>query len=400
MIIFVLKRISAFGYTEVEGMLSIGGVSLNQRTNQSWGAVNGSSDRFSVRSDGNNHHNNVGINKQRNSAVSSLLGVNKSSTVESKRKRRDLLRDINKTTKTTISSDGTKHKVFEMVSDDKKNGFMDLKATRNTKKKEKSTKPVRYNYKEVAAKIQNAKNSTGAEQAVLSAKRKVLELKRKISSGDGDAEELQLALTHAKRMEMVARKKKHHLELEELVVTTQSRDERAEEFEENVSGVRDALITSAEDKIKSAEDDILDERVDMIDEALDDIKENNMEISEEELADLNEMIAEFGEEELKELEEAMEDLESLEIIDPHMSSEELKELKIKHRNSEHRDMVKADMDYLKEIIRHQLQTGGVSLSRDTDNASDTAVAYAGPGAAVLSMTMTTPEIGAALDMTI
>ncbi len=112
------------------------------------------------------------------------------------------------------------------------------------------------------------------------------------------------------------------------------------------------------------------------------------------------MRAEFGEEELKELEEAMEDLESLEIIDPHMSPEELKELKIKHRNAEHRDMVKADMDYLKEMIRHQLQTGRITPSYDTNNASDAAVAYAGPGAAVLSMTMTTPEIGTALDMTI
>ena len=381
-------------------MLSIGGVSLDQRTNQSWGAIHGSSDRFGVRSDGNNHHNNAGINKQINSAVSSLLGVNKSSNAESKSNRRALLRDINKPTKTLISSDGTKHKVFETVSDDKKNGFMDLKATKNTKKKEKSTKPVRYNYKEVATKIQNAKNSTGAEQAVLSAKRKVLELKRKISSGDGDAEELQLALTHAKRMEMVARKKKHHLELEELVVTTQSRDERAEEFEENISGVRDALISSAEDKLKTAEDDILDDRTEILDETFDEIKEGNIELSEEELADLNEMIAEFGEEELKELEDAMEELESLEIIDPHMSPEELKELKIKHRNAEHRDMVKADMDYLKEMIRHQLQAGGISPSCDTNKASDTAVAYAGPGAAVLSMTMNTPEIGAALDMTI
>ncbi len=380
-------------------MLSIGGVSLDQRSNQSWGAIHGNSDRFSVRSDRNNQQINAEINKSGNSAVSGLLGINKSSS-DSKGNRRALLRDINKSTKTVISADGMKHKVFENVSEDKKNGYIDLNATKNKKKEQKADKPVRYNYKEVASKIQSAKTSAGAEQAVLSAKRKVLEIKRKISSGDGDAEELQLALTHAKRMEMVARKKKHHLELEELVVTTQSRDERAEEFEKNMSGVRDALITSGEVKLGKAEDEILDERVEMIDETLDEIKEGNIEISEEELTELNEMIAEFGEEELKELEDAMEDLESLEIIDPHMSPEDLKELKIKHRNTEHRDIVKANMDYLKELIRYQHDNGGMSPSLSSDKASDTAVAYAGPGAAFLSMTMTTPEIGAAMDMMI
>ena len=381
-------------------MLNIGGASLEQRTNQSWGAIHGSNDRFSVRSDRNNQQINTGINKSSNSTLSGLFGVKKSSPSDSNSNRRALLRDINKPNKTYISADGTKHKVFEGVSADKQNGYMNLNATKNTKKEEKAQKPVRYNYKEVASKIQNAKNSAGAEQAVLSAKRKVLEIKKKISNGDGDAEELQLALTHAKRMEMVARKKKHHLELEELVVTTQSRDERAEQAEETISGVRDALIDSGEIKLKKAEDEILDERVDMIDETMEEIKEEDIQISDEELAELNEMIAEFGQEELDKLEEAMEGLESIEILDPHMSKEDLKELKIKHRNAEHRDIVKADMDYLKELIKYQLENGGMTPSLDSNKASDTAVAYAGPGAAVLSMTMTTPEIGAAMDMMI
>ena len=184
-------------------MLNIGGASLEQRTNQSWGAIHGSNDRFSVRSDRNNQQINTGINKSSNSTLSGLFGVKKSSPSDSNSNRRALLRDINKPNKTYISADGTKHKVFEGVSADKQNGYMNLNATKNTKKEEKTQKPVRYNYKEVASKIQNAKNSAGAEQAVLSAKRKVLEIKKKISNGDGDAEELQLALTHAKRMEMV-----------------------------------------------------------------------------------------------------------------------------------------------------------------------------------------------------
>ena len=384
-------------------MLSIGGMSLDQRIGQSWGAVNGGHDRFSVRSDKNVQQTNNGYNRVKSPVSSGLSGVrtDSASKTGSAANRHALLRDINKTqNKTIVTEDGRKVKVYEAVSADKQNGYMNLNATKNTKKEEKAQKPVRYNYKEVASKIQNAKNSAGAEQAVLSAKRKVLEIKKKISNGDGDAEELQLALTHAKRMEMVARKKKHHLELEELVVTTQSRDERAEQAEETISGVRDALIDSGEVKLKKAEDEILDERVDMIDETMEEIKEEDIQISDEELAELNEMIAEFGQEELDKLEEAMEGLESIEILDPHMSKEDLKELKIKHRNAEHRDIVKADMDYLKELIKYQLENGGMTPSLDSNKASDTAVAYAGPGAAVLSMTMTTPEIGAAMDMMI
>ena len=215
-----------------------------------------------------------------------------------------------------------------------------------------------YNYKEVASKIQSAKTSNSAGQAVLAAKRAVSQIKRKISAGDGDSEELQLALTHAKRMEMVARKKKHHLELEEMVARTQKMDERFDKQEDATQGIQSAITQAEEEKISEKEDEIFDEREAMLEEAMAQIEESGAAVSDEMMADLNKMISEFGEEELKELEEAMEMLENLEVVDPHMSKEDFEDLKRKHRASENKAIAKANMDYLKDMIKHELGKAG------------------------------------------
>ena len=215
-----------------------------------------------------------------------------------------------------------------------------------------------YNYKEVASKIQSAKTSNSAGQAVLAAKRAVSQIKRKISSGNGDAEELQLALTHAKRMEMVARKKKHHLELEEMVERTQKMDERFDKQEDASQGIQSAITQAEEEKITEKEDEIFDEREAMLEEAMAAIEESGASVSEEMMADLNKMISEFGDEELKELEEAMEMLENMEVVDPHMSKEDLEDLKRKHRASENKAITKANMEYLKDMIKHELGKAG------------------------------------------
>ena len=238
------------------------------------------------------------------------------------------------------------------------NEFMELSGAKEEDKDNGAKAPSNYNYKEVEAKILRAKNPVSAEQAVLSASRKVLEVKAKISSGNGDPEELQLALTHAKRMELTARKKKRHLELEEIAKTAGERDERASQQEKAFSDMKNAMVSLEEEKVTEKEDAIFEEREDLIKEASDSLGDSGERASEDMLASLNEMISEFGEEELKELEEAMEALSDMEIIDPHMSKEELEELKRKHRAAEQKELVKADMDYLKGIVKHQLDKMG------------------------------------------
>ncbi len=237
----------------------------------------------------------------------------------------------------------------------------------------------RYNYKEVANKIRQARTSLGAAQAVIAAKRKVSEIKRKISNGDGDPEELQLDLTHAKRMEMAARKKRHNLELEELVEHTSAGDERLEKQEETSEDIKQAVTEMSEEEISEREDAVFEERQDMLEEAMEIFDPGRSASAEDMLADMNAMIAEYGEELLEELEEQMELLESMETADPHMSEEKLAELKRKHRAAENKAMMKADMDYLKGMIKHMQEKGGSMQGISQISGAQTSVMPAASG---------------------
>ena len=257
---------------------------------------------------------------------------------------RELLREIQQ---------DSARQAYQAVSDNKKNGFPDLNGTMESEEEEMLPDNENYNYKEVANKIQRAKTSVSAGQAVLAAKRKVLEIRRKMSSGDCDPEEMQFQLTHAKRMEMVAQRKKHHLELEEMVARTQKSDERAEKLEEMQQDVKSAYAQAAEEKINKAEDEIFEERSKTMEDMVKEAEENRDELTEEKIAEMNELVSDLGERELEKLEEAMEAFEEMEIVDPHMTKEEFEELKKKHRNSENKAIVKAEMDYLKDTLKHQ-----------------------------------------------
>ncbi|MCR5665202.1 MAG: hypothetical protein K6G01_00095 [Eubacterium sp.] len=262
---------------------------------------------------------------------------------------REQLQALNRTTPNQNNYQGTS--VY------KQNGYLELSTATTTKKQETTKKATNYNYKEVATKILRAKTSISAGQAVIAAKRKVTQIRRKIASGDGDAEELQIALSHAKRMELVAKKKKRHLELEELVEHTQARDERMEEQEDAVQGIKSSVFDAVQEEIEKQQDAIFEEREAMIAEAAE-------EYPQEMLAEINEMIAEFGEEELKELEELSELFDQMEIVDPHMSEEDLEKLKKKHRASEQKAITKADMEYIKDMVNLMEERGGESMPGD------------------------------------
>ncbi len=253
-------------------------------------------------------------------------------------------------------------------------------------KEEKVEKPVNYNYKEVSNKIQRAKTSVSAGQAFLAAKRKTLEIRRKIAAKEGDPEELQIALNHAKSMELVARKKKNHLELEEMVEHTQRRDEAEEKTEEAADRLQGTLISAEEETLGKREDEILQNRSEIMEDTAKELRESGAGNADEMLSELNEMLADLGEEQLKELEEAMEMLEDLEFLDPHMSEEELKEVKQKHRAAEGKAIVKADTDYLKAMIKHQMEVGktlpGMSSGRTPVGAVPVAMSSPGGGALV------------------
>ncbi|WP_026664692.1 hypothetical protein [Butyrivibrio sp. FC2001] len=116
--------------------------------------------------------------------------------------------------------------------------------------------------------------------------------------------------------------------------------------------IQQAMVFAKEEEVSEKEDEIFDARIEMLDEVLENMKESGVALSDDKLTELNEMISEFGEEELEELEESMEMFENMEIVDPHMSKEDLEDLKRKHRASEDKAIMKANMDYLKDMIKY------------------------------------------------
>ena len=260
--------------------------------------------------------------------------------------------EANKKAKKTI--------VFKGTTAAKQKGYLDLTKTQTTKSETKQKKKLNYSYKDVSSKIQRAKTSLSAGQAVISAKRKVMELRRKATSKNVDTEDLQLALSHAKKMEMIAKKKKHNLELEEMVEQTKAADEREEKLKDSATSQTD-VIDVAKENIETAEDEIQKQQ----EEYAEGLKAEFEELAEEYATDeytsedlmeefsdeMSEMIDEFGQEEMELLEETMEMLEQLEAVNPHMSDEQLERLKHKHRASEDKAIAKANMEYLKGVMK-------------------------------------------------
>ena len=219
-----------------------------------------------------------------------------------------------------------------------------------------------YNFKEVSNKIMRAKTSVSAGQAVIAAKRKISEIKRKLASeGDEGADELQLALVHARKMEVVAQRKKSNLELEEMAKNTQKRDKMQEQLQDSASSLKN-------DAIEAAKDQIMDEQLKNIQEqseiSREEARQNQEKIEEklqeeqekmqqmmENMEDVEEFTQEMSDAEMEAMREMSEMLDAMETIDPHMSEEELNKLKTKHRLSENKALMKADMDYLKGMFK-------------------------------------------------
>ena len=264
---------------------------------------------------------------------------------EAQKKQREQLRNLNREKKeqdnpyASYSKDSLSNIFGEMQT-------LSTKSTEKTKYQPK--KKLNYNPMQIANKILRARTSLAAGNAVLSARRKLVELKRKLLGDQADSDEVQTALIHAERMELVAKRKKRALENEELVERVQAQDSRNEDRESDLEEIERNRVMAEEDKIADAEDEIFEKRQEAIDEAMEELAARGEEITEE----LNETLADLGEDLIAELEDQMEALQDMEILNPHMSEEKLEEVKRKHRAAEERAILKANMEYFKATMKH------------------------------------------------
>lgn len=253
-----------------------------------------------------------------------------------------------------------------------------------------------YNFKEVSNKIMRAKTSVSAGQAVIAAKRKISELKRKLASGSEDSDELQMALTHAKKMEVVAERKKNNLQLEEMVTNTMKRDELMKKMDNSSS----SMSVEAYEKLR---DEITDRQLKRIDEteelrrmeaekAREEIEQKTEELTEQAAEQINEFTEKMSDEESEMLREMSELVDAMEVVDPHMNEDDLSKLKLKHRLSEQKSLMKADMDYLKSVFK-DMNGRGLTMPGGMGTMSS-GMSSAFSGAMMSSMGSADPGLGA------
>ncbi len=183
-------------------------------------------------------------------------------------------------------------------------------------------KKLNYNYKKISRQITMNNTSTGARRVITKAREEVVSLLRKQMSGKYDETDLRHAIIHARKMERVARRKKKHLEEEEKAAATGK-------------GLVEQGAASNED-----------ERMKKLEESMEHVKD-------EELERMQELMEEY-ERLMQELEDTggVNDLmkEYMGASEQEMTPEQVDQLRKKHRANEMKDIVEADMKYLKAMF--------------------------------------------------
>lgn len=218
-----------------------------------------------------------------------------------------------------------------------------------TKPSLKKKKRLPYNFKAISAQIMQSKTAGGASQAAAKARRQAAVLQRNMKSDEYDEEEIRNAISHAKSLERVAKKRAKHLEQEEAMKQDNNPyfSELEEEFE-----------------------DVAFEGMD---------PEELLKMSEEELKRLMEEL----EEAMQEIESeaagngVMDDLSQLnEVVVEDMDELDLEQVKKKHRSDELREIMEADMRYLKALFnklareKQSAASGSAGGSNGTDISGD------------------------------
>lgn len=250
----------------------------------------------------------------------------------------------------------------------------------------KKLKKLQYNFKQISAMLMRTKTSNAASQVVSKARRKVVALQRQRSSGEYDDEALDNAIKHAKRIERTAKKRMRHLRQEEAAenngtVCVSELDEALQNENEMENGEFEMVPGDENSQTAgSGTGTQADSEAEMLED------------SEEELRQLMQDLAEA----MRELEDEMPEEFSLndllEVPDQNMSPEEIEQLKKKHRSEEMREIMEADMKYLKamfEKLAREQQANAAAISIASNNSSQA------PSMAVTSGTGGTGSAGAA-----
>lgn len=193
----------------------------------------------------------------------------------------------------------------------------------------KPRKKLQYNHREVSAMILRAKTSFSASLTVSSARTKLVSLSKKAGTGEYDEEELRHAIIHAQSIVRVAKKRLKHLKQEE--AEKKAIDDELLELEEEEKEEKESDLEDVEEENRSE-------------------NEESSEMSEQELRKLMREIEKLMRETMEESNEDEEDIFEEFSFARDVEPKDLELRKKKHRAEELKDIVKADMKYLKFVF--------------------------------------------------
>ena len=248
----------------------------------------------------------------------------------------------------------------------------------------KKKKRLNYNFKSMSAQILQAKTSGNASQVAAKARRQTAMLQMNIRNDDYDQEDLTRAINHSKSLERVARKRMKHLRQEEAMKNNDK-----------------AYPSEAENELEEYAAEEMD-------------AEQLLKMSEEELKQL-----------MRELEDAMKELESQdydrldrlengdrlsELMNEETDAMDLEQLKKKHRSDELRDIMEADMRYLRALFNKLARekqnagnsgsSGGSGSSNSYSGTDSVSLQLSGVEVPVQASEMPVPVEGGNMDITV
>lgn len=239
-----------------------------------------------------------------------------------------------------------------------------------TKNTTLALKKLKYQFKSISSKILRSKTSQAAKQAAGQARREIMRLKRQKQNSDSDSEEIDAAIAHAQAMERVAKKKAKHLEEEEMVKAAGgicqgdriSEEETKDAQDAESENARNAEEMSAEDSANEVSGDFSTYEYAGDSYDISDYVDLGMDEFYAQAGDFMSEMSDFTSEMMQEMSDSLRDLmeemgldglsDTAVSVDREMDPADLKMMKIKHRNKEMKDIVKADAEYLKAVFDH------------------------------------------------
>ena len=246
--------------------------------------------------------------------------------------------------------------------------------TKSSAAQSKKKKKLPYNFKQISTQLMSAKTADGARAAASRARMKIAQLEKYRRNSDYDSEDVDSAIIHAQKMERIAKKRMRHLKQEESIK-------------------KNGDAASAENP----------ESEEMLQEAMD--MEKLLSMSQEELKAL-----------MDELEEAMKELEQTSpnqttpdsltrMKEEEMEVSDFDQLKKKHRSEELREIMEADMRYLRALFNKlakekQCIANGSSSTGNNNLDYGVSLEIAGADVPVASVELPPPVEGGEMDVSV